>query len=115
MGASLLDRFGAFIPLCASSIPASAPPAWIASAILASAGRSPSSHRRSSMKGVISELGCISTCSVQTTAQPPSALTLRMAAWAVGSRYPMPLQCGTWKNRFLARTGPSWTGSNRMS
>src|SRR5882757_2297829 len=27
----------------------------------------------------------------------------------------MPLQCGTWKNRFLARTGPSWTGSNRTS
>ena len=106
---------GAFIPLCASSIPASAPPAWIASAILASAGRSPSSHSRSSINGVMSELGWISTCSVQTTAQPPSALTLRMAACAVGSRYPIPLQCGTWKNRFLARTGPSWTGSNRMS
>src|SRR5579875_167582 len=27
----------------------------------------------------------------------------------------MPLQCGTWKNRFLAVTGPIRTGSNRMS
>jgi len=49
----------------------------------------------------------ISTSSVQTTAQPPSALTPRMTACAVGSRWPMPLQCGTWKKRLRAVTGPS--------
>jgi hypothetical protein len=38
------------------------------------------------MKGVISELWWSSTCSVQTTAQPPSALMPRMVASAVGSR-----------------------------
>ena len=38
------------------------------------------------MKGVISEVQWNSTCSVQTTAQPPSALTPRMWASAVGSR-----------------------------
>ena len=32
----------------------------------------------SSMKGVISEVWWISTCSVQSTAQPPSALTRRI-------------------------------------
>ncbi len=74
------------MPLCASSIPASAPPSWIAAAIRARDGRSSSSQIRSSMKGVMSEVGWISTCSVHTTAQPPSALTLRIAAWALGSR-----------------------------
>ena len=39
-----------------------------------------------SMKGVMSDVAWISTCSVHTTAQPPSALTLRIAAWALGSR-----------------------------
>jgi hypothetical protein len=48
-------------------------------------------------------------------AQPPSALTPRMTAWAVGSRWPMPLQCGTWKKRLRAVTGPSGTGSKRTS
>src|SRR5215475_4596781 len=67
------------------------------------------------MNGVMSEVGWISTCSVHTTAQPPSALTLRIAASALGSRYPMPLQCGTWKNRFLVTRGPIATGSKRMS
>ena len=59
--------------------------------------------------------GWISTSSVQTTAQPPSAFTPRITACAVGSRWPMPLQCGTWKKRFRAVTGPIGTGSNRMS
>ena len=45
-------------------------------------GRSWSSQSRSSMNGPMSEVGWISTCSVQTTAQPPSALTWRMAASA---------------------------------
>ncbi len=40
IGISRLYRLGAFMPLCASSIPANAPPSWIASAIRASAGRS---------------------------------------------------------------------------
>ena len=85
-GVSLVYRFGAFSPLWHSSIPASAPPSWIAPAILASAGRSWSSQIRSSMNGVMSEVGWISACSVHTTAQPPSALTLRSSAWALGSR-----------------------------
>ena len=67
------------------------------------------------MKPPTSEVGWISTSSVQTTAQPPSALTPRITACAVGSRWPMPLQCGTWKKRLRAVTGPSWTGSNRTS
>ena len=67
------------------------------------------------MKPPTSELGWISTSSVQTTAQPPSALTPRITACAVGSRWPMPLQCGTWKNRLRAVTGPSATGSKRTS
>ena len=45
-----------------------------------------SSHRRSSMKGVISDVWCISVCSVKMTPQPPSDLMLRMAAAADGSR-----------------------------
>jgi|HubBroStandDraft_6_1064221.scaffolds.fasta_scaffold33539_5 hypothetical protein len=85
-GVSRLYRLGAFRPLCASSIPANAPPSWIASAMRARAGRSCSSQIRSSMNGAISEVGWISTCSVHTTAQPPSAFTLRMAASALGSR-----------------------------
>ena len=39
----------------------------------------------------------------------------RMAIMALGKLMPMPLQCGTWKKRFLAVTGPIWTGSNRIS
>jgi hypothetical protein len=33
--------------------------------------------------------------SVETTAQLPSAFIPRMAAWAYGCAWPMPLQCGT--------------------
>ena len=44
------------------------------------------------MKGVISDVGWISTCSVQTTPQPPSALISRSLASALRSRYPMPVQ-----------------------
>ena len=67
------------------------------------------------MKGATSDVGWISTSSVQTTAQPPSALTPRIQASAVGSRWPMPLQCGTWKKRFFAVTGPIATGSKSTS
>ena len=74
------------MPLWQSSMPASAPCSCIASAMRASIGMSWSSHSRSSMKGVISELWWISACSVQTTAQPPSAFTPRIAAMGVGSR-----------------------------
>ena len=56
-----------------------------------------------------------STSSVQTTAQPPSALTPRISAWALGCAWPIPLQCGTWKKRLRAVTGPSGTGSKRTS
>ena len=52
----------------------------------ASAGMSRSSHSRSSMNGVISEVWWNSTCSVHTTPQPPSALTPRMRAMALTSR-----------------------------
>ena len=76
---------------------------------------SSSSQRRPSAYGATSDEGWISTSSVQTTAQPPSALTPRMKASGVGSRWPIPLQWGTWKKRFRAVTGPIWTGSKRMS
>jgi hypothetical protein len=56
------------------------------SAMRASVGMSRSSQARSSMNGVISELWWISACSVQITAQPPSALTARISAWALTSR-----------------------------
>ena len=57
---------------------------------------SSSDHNRHSVPGVMSELGWISTCSVDTTAQPPSAFTPRIAAMLDGKVRPMPLQCGTW-------------------
>jgi hypothetical protein len=38
-----------------------------------------------------------------------------MAAWLCGLAWPMPLQCGTWKNRFFAVTGPILIGSNKIS
>jgi hypothetical protein len=47
------------------------------------------------MYGDTSLEGWISTSSVLTTAQPPSAFTPRMAAWARGRACPMPLQWGT--------------------
>ena len=49
---------------------------------------------------------------------PPSRPRPSPRAWprgASGMAWPMPLQCGTWKKRFLAVTGPMRTGSNRMS
>jgi hypothetical protein len=33
----------------------------------------------------------------------------------LGKLMPIPLQCGTWKKRFLAVTGPKRMGSNRIS
>ena len=115
IGASRLHRLAPWMPLCTGSKPASAPWACTRSVIRRSAGMSESSHSRPSAYGDVSELGWISTSSVQTTAQPPSALTPRISASAVGSRWPMPLQWGTWKKRLRAVTGPIWTGSNRMS
>ena len=47
---------------------------------------SSSSQMRSSMKGVISEVWWISTCSVKMTPQPPSDFTRRISAAAEGSR-----------------------------
>jgi hypothetical protein len=110
-----VERFAALSPLCTSSIPASAPWAWTASVSSAWAAMSASSQSRPSTYGVTSVEGWISTSSVHTTAQPPSALTARMAAWARGSRHPIPLQCGTWKKRLRAVTGPRRTGSKRTS
>ncbi len=103
------------MPLCTSSMPASEPCACTSATSRSWAGMSTSSHRRPSTKPPTSEVGWISTSSVHTTAQPPSALTPRITACAVGSRCPMPLQCGTWKKRFRAVTGPSSTGSKRTS
>ena len=74
------------IPLWQGSNPARAPCSCTCSAIRARAGMSRSSQSRPSVYGDTSELGWISTSSVQTTAQPPSALTPRMCASAVGSR-----------------------------
>src|SRR6201995_4063474 len=87
----------------------------MASAMRAIAGMSWSSQIRSSMNGVISDEWWISACSVHTTAHPPSAFTARISAWAGTSRYPMPLQWGTWKKRLRAVTGPIGTGSRRTS
>ncbi len=67
-------------------MPASAPCVFIASDIRRKAGMSASSQSLSSMKGVISEVWCISVCSVKITPQPPSALIPRIAAAADGSR-----------------------------
>ena len=36
---------------------------------------------------------------------PPAARSARRAAWACGQFEPMPVQCGTWKNRLRAVTG----------
>ena len=74
------------MPLWHSCNPASAPLAFTASAMRASIGMSLSSQMRSSMKGEMSPEGWISTCSVHTTPQPPSALMARMVASAVASR-----------------------------
>ena len=63
----------------------------------------------------MSLLGWISHSSVLTTAQPPSAFASRIAACASGIACPMPLQCGTWKKRLRATTGPIRTGSNSTS
>ena len=52
--------------------------------------------RRASIAGVTSPTGWKSHSSVQMTAQPPSALTPRMAAMEDGYWTPMPLQWGTW-------------------
>ena len=53
-------------------------------------------HRRASIAGVTSPVWWKSHSSVQMTAQPPSALTPRMAAMLeLGYWVPMPLQCGT--------------------
>src|SRR5262245_33586993 len=76
---------------------------------------SASSQIRPSTYGATSVEEWISTSSVQTTAQPPSAFTPRMTACAVGWRWPIPLQCGTWKKRLRAVTGPIGTGSKRTS
>ena len=84
IGASRLHRLAPWMPLWQGSIPASDPCSWILSVIRASAGMSASSQRRPSMYGLTSDVGWISTSSVHTTAHPPSALTPRMWAWAVG-------------------------------
>ena len=51
---------------------------------------------RAEMKGVSSASGETVQYSVQTAAQPPSALTARCAACDHGFSTPKPVQCGTW-------------------
>ena len=80
-------RLAAFMPPCASSIAASAPCSWIARVSAPAPECRESSHRRPSMiRREIARVGWISTSSVLTTAQPPSAFTARMAAWLRGLR-----------------------------
>ena len=77
-------RFAAVMPLWTSSIPASDPCSCTLSTSRACIGMSASSHSRPSMYPATSVEWCSSTSSVQTTAQPPSAFTPRISAWALG-------------------------------
>ncbi len=115
MGDSREYRLGAIMPPWTSSMPASESCSCTFSTRRAWAGMSASSQMRPSMYGACSAEWWNSTSSVHTTDQPPSALVPRMAAWPLGCSQPMPLQCGTWKKRLRAVTGPILTGSNRMS
>ena len=84
IGDSREYRFGAIMPLCTSSMPASDPCSCTRSTSRSWAGMSASSQIRPSMYGACSAEWWNSTSSVHTTAQPPSALTPRMAAWPLG-------------------------------
>jgi hypothetical protein len=72
------------MPLCTSSMPASEPCSCTFSTSRTWAGMSASSQIRPSTYGERSDVWWISTSSVHTTAQPPSAFTPRMWACAVG-------------------------------
>ncbi len=58
--------------------------------------RSSSSQSWAETYGDSSESRLTGEYSVQTAAQPPSALTPRCSAWEPGLRVPKPVQCGTW-------------------
>ena len=88
--------FSPCAPVCDSSIPASAPCSCAASVVRRSASASPSSHIRADTYGVSSDSREMVAYSVQTAAQPPSALTARCAACDNGFSTPNPVQCGTW-------------------
>ena len=95
-GGRRVSPFSPCTPECESSMPASAPWAWAASVISRRWRRSWSSHMRAEMYGVSSASGLTVQYSVQTAAQPPSALTARWAAWLHGFSTPNPVQWGTW-------------------
>ena len=79
-----------------SSSPASAPWAWIASAVRPSARASRSSQTSADIAGRSSASGEIEAYSTHTPPQPPSAFTARNAACALGLAEPNPDACGTW-------------------
>ena len=95
-GGSRVSQFSPCAPECESSMPASDPCRWAASGTSARWARSWSSHIRAEMNGVSSASSETVQYSVQTAAQPPSALTSRWAACDQGFSTPKPVQCGTW-------------------
>ena len=95
-GGSRVSQFSPCAPECESSIPASDPCLWAASGTSARWARSWSSHIRAEMNGVSSASSETVQYSVQTAAQPPSALTARWAACDHGFSTPKPVQWGTW-------------------
>ena len=90
------SEFSAWTPVCPSSMPASAPCSCASSHIRASIRRSWSSQIRAEMYGVSSDSALTAAYSVQTAAQPPSALTARCLACDHGFSTPNPVQWGTW-------------------
>ena len=99
VGASLAARDSPFTlspPPWKSSRPASAPWAWIASAVSASARASAWSQISAATAGTSSESTETGAYSTHTPPQPPAALIARNAAWVRGLRVPKPDACGTW-------------------
>ena len=82
------SRPSTWMPPCQSSTAASAPCECASSAIRRSARTSPSSHRRAEMNGYSSLSGLIEQYSVETDAQPPSALMPRCRACVHGFATP---------------------------
>ena len=90
------SRASTWMPPCHNSTAARAPCPCASSVMRRSARTSPSSHRRAETKGYSSLSGLIAQYSVQTEAQPPSALSERCRACVQGFSTPKPVQCGTW-------------------
>ncbi len=90
--ASRDSEFSACTPVWPSSIPASDPSACASSHITESMRTSWSSHSRAATYGVSSDSALTAQYSVQTAAQPPSALTARCRDCDHGFSTPKPVQ-----------------------